>query len=303
MKQIKYMTVGIIILAMVGLSELLGESEIIFPEIAALVTGAWLAEEQPWEVSKGKLVLLMGIASIVGISIVQLPFLLFYKVIIGFIFAGACLLLFRCSLLPIISACILPILMGTESIVYPISVVALCLITVVVQYIFEKNRVRSPRKHIPCNYNIKTELLRWALMTIAIAIVALCSISLNLIYIIAPPLIVTFAELTYKKSSVKVSVKIFILVAVAAVFGALSRLLIVEALHMPKTVAALIATAIVMLAFNVSKKMFPPAGAIALLPFIIPSEVLLLYPIEVISGCGIFIVLAMPLSKIINKGV
>ena len=44
---------------MVGVSELMGEKEIIFPEMAALTIGMWIVDKKVWTVSRLKLVLLM----------------------------------------------------------------------------------------------------------------------------------------------------------------------------------------------------------------------------------------------------
>lgn len=56
---------------MVGVSELMGEKEIIFPEMAALTIGMWIVDKKVWTVSRLKLVLLMSIGAIVGVCIVR----------------------------------------------------------------------------------------------------------------------------------------------------------------------------------------------------------------------------------------
>lgn len=56
---------------MVGVSELMGEKEIIFPEMAALTIGMWIVDKKVWTVSRLKLVLLMSIRAIVGVCIVR----------------------------------------------------------------------------------------------------------------------------------------------------------------------------------------------------------------------------------------
>ena len=60
----RYICALLMILLMVGVSELMGEKEIIFPEMAALTIGMWT-------VSRLKLVLLMSIGAIVGVCIVR----------------------------------------------------------------------------------------------------------------------------------------------------------------------------------------------------------------------------------------
>lgn len=57
--------------AMIGVSELLGEKEIIFPEITALTVGAIAAPKQSWRVSRVRMVLLIAVCSVLGILIVR----------------------------------------------------------------------------------------------------------------------------------------------------------------------------------------------------------------------------------------
>ena len=45
------MTIALVA-AMVGVAELLGEKEIIFPEITALAIGAWIAPQQVWRTNR-----------------------------------------------------------------------------------------------------------------------------------------------------------------------------------------------------------------------------------------------------------
>lgn len=104
---------------MVGVSELMGEKEIIFPEMAALTIGMWIVDKKVWTVSRLKLVLLMSIGAIVGVCIVRYsPFPLIVNLCISFAFSAICLQVSRTTLIPQISACMLPILLGTESWVY-----------------------------------------------------------------------------------------------------------------------------------------------------------------------------------------
>ena len=67
----RYICDLLMILLMVGVSELMGEKEIIFPEMAALTIGMWIVDKKVWTVSRLKLVLLMSIGAIVGVCIVR----------------------------------------------------------------------------------------------------------------------------------------------------------------------------------------------------------------------------------------
>ncbi len=138
MKYKRYFISLVLILAMVSIAEITGEREIIFPEVAALVVGSWVLEKQPWKVSKLGLVCLMTLCSIVGVLIVRYVNLgLTIEVLIGLVFTGLILKLSKTTLVPIISACILPIVLRTETWVYPISVFILTILIVSIKYFIE----------------------------------------------------------------------------------------------------------------------------------------------------------------------
>ena len=138
MKYKRYFISLVLILAMVSIAEITGEREIIFPEVAALVVGSWVLEKQPWKVSKVGLVGLMTLCSIVGVLIVRYVNLgLTMEVLIGLVFTGLILKLSKTTLVPIISACILPIVLRTETWIYPISVFILTILIVSVKYFME----------------------------------------------------------------------------------------------------------------------------------------------------------------------
>lgn len=284
-------------------AELIGNYEIIFPEIAALAAGALVADKQPWEVSRIKMLVLMSVLAFVGYGLsafVDIP--LFFKIIIGFLLCASMLLCTRCTIFPIISACILPVLMHTESLYYPVSVIIMTAIIVFVQWLFEKYKLNIPRKHTPVIYEKKTEFLRWIFLLIALASVAAVATGFNISFIIAPPLIVTLCEFSYTDSKArKKPLTIFFMISLFACMGAFARLVICQTFHLPITFAVFIVTAAVMYISVLLKVIFPPACAVALLPFIINSEMLFVYPLEIIIGSAVFITLSMLFGKFIEK--
>ena len=156
MKYKRYFISLVLILAMVSIAEITGEREIIFPEIAALVVGAWILEKQPWKVSKLGLVCLMTLCSIVGVLIVRYVNLgLTIEVLIGLVFTGLILKLSKTTLVPIISACILPIVLRTETWVYPISVFILTILIVSIKYFIEDYGVSEEVSNLTKEKNIE----------------------------------------------------------------------------------------------------------------------------------------------------
>ena len=83
----------------------------------------------------------------------------------------------------------------------------------------------------------------------------------------------------------------------ASVSGVLSRFLLTEKLGLPLAVSAALSCAVILAAVCRMKLYFPPCGAIATLPFIIPEGALLRFPFEIAAGTLVFIAAAFALSK------
>lgn len=105
----RYFYTLLMILLMVGVAEVLVEREIIFPEMAALTIGMWIVDKRVWQVSRGRMVVLMGLGAVMGVCVARYsPFPLIVNLAMAFAFAALCLSLFRVTLVPLISACMLP---------------------------------------------------------------------------------------------------------------------------------------------------------------------------------------------------
>ena len=144
LKLIRYFFALIMIVLMVGASEWLGEKEILFPEMAALVLGLWVIDKKTWTISRPMLVVLMTACAFFVILLVRYsPLQLLITIAISFAFTSLCLILTRTSLIPITSAAMLPVLLGTDSLVYPLSVFVMSLLVVSGQWLLEKNALRQ----------------------------------------------------------------------------------------------------------------------------------------------------------------
>ena len=135
-KLTRYLISLVMILIMVGLAEWTDEKEILFPEMTALIIGLLIIDKRVWNVKRWQIILLMTLGAAVGICIVRyspLPYVV--NLCAAFAFAGASLLISRATLIPLISACVLPVLLHTESIVYPIAVFSMSVSVVLVQII------------------------------------------------------------------------------------------------------------------------------------------------------------------------
>lgn len=277
--------------AMIIIAELSGEKEIIFPEICALTIGAWISETQPWNCNKRKMFGLVSAAAFFGIFVTKfIPLPLFFQVCICFAFTGLVLTLTRTTLIPIISACILPVYIGSKSWIYSISVSIMALIIITAQWLMEKNHLKPKNEYIPCTFRKRDEFVRWAKMLFVFSIIALIPFKSHQIYFLAPPLIVTFAEFSNPQS--KLADKPFHIIGLmtlSSAIGCVLREVLNVYMHLPLTLCVTLACCMLFFTFDKVKTLFPPAGAILLIPMILNTEYLPLLPLEVCIGATILV--------------
>lgn len=294
-KKVRYLFCVIFIFCMFLVAQVLDDKEVIFPEILALALGAWVSEKQPWKVDRVRMFVLMSISSLVGILVVRyvnLP--LIFRIAIGFCFAGFMLTLFRCTIVPMISACILPMFIGTTSFIYPISVTTMSFVIVVVQFLIERFGLKPETVVESVEMDVKEEFFKWFKMLILLMAICVIPTFTKQLYFVVPPLIVAFVEFSNIKSKVRDNFKkIWIAIVCAGVIGAGCRIILNAQLGMPLWFCGVCATVLLFVVFEILKVGFPPACAIVLLPTILPVDNLYLYPFEVAIGSAVLITVAM----------
>lgn len=282
---------------MVAASELLHDKEIIFPEITAVAIGALAAPKQSWNASRLRLLLTIAAAAVTGVGLVFLPIPLVIKIPLAMLCAAACVTASKTEFLPAVSACVLPVLLGTKSPVYIGSVVVMTSLILLVQLILEKCGLREKNVFIPVQPDKQLFTLRIKQIAAAGMICIIPALT-NEIFFIAPPLIVAFFEMSRPNSKLlERSPQAALLIILASVGGVLSRFLLTEKLGLPLAVSAAVSCAVILTAVCRIKLYFPPCGAIATLPFIIPEGALLRFPFEIAAGSLVFIAAAFALSK------
>jgi len=189
------------VMLMVGIAEWTGEKEIIFPEMAALAVGLWVIDKRVWKVGRWQLIGLMTAGAVAGVCIVRYSTLpLLCNLCLAFAFAACCLLFSRATLIPLISACMLPVLLHTETWIYPSAVFLLSAVLVAGQRLMEKGGLRRETDYVLPGREWKKEIFRWAALLFWVSLVAALSISCGCSYFIIPPLIVTFTEIVNSKA-------------------------------------------------------------------------------------------------------
>ncbi|MCH4192281.1 MAG: hypothetical protein LKF52_08230 [Butyrivibrio sp.] len=279
-------SVMLIIILMVGFSEYFTEKEILFPEIAALSIGYLLSPKRSWKVSGPRMLLLISLCAFLGICIVRfLPGSLWLQITIAF-FIGQMILLFSgTTLAPMISAIVLPVLLQSESLIYPLSAAFLTGMILLVHCLLEYLKLRPHEVFhalpLPCERDLAACLLRTGFVCL------LCRILLphGWSYLIAPPLLVAFTEMSASGSRIrKMPVRTIFLFTFCALDGTLCRAILQLMFGLPLTCAAVVSVLILLFVIHRSRMYLPPAGAIVLLSMLIPAEILPFFPVEVAAG-------------------
>ena len=299
-RSINYLSVCLIIVIMTGASEIFSEKEIIFPEIAALAIGALAAPRQSWQVSRIRMVSLIAVCASLGIVIVRTINLeIWFQMAAAFAICQIIYLYSGTTFAPMISASVLPVLLRTESWIYPISAAILTVMICAVQIMVERVGLRPYESFKPIpkpdRYEIRDALIR----ILCVGAAAAPALLTDCRFCVAPPLLVAFTELSrYQSSARKKPVKVILLITFCAVSGAAVRMILSVKIGLPLTVSALAASVIMLILIHKIRLYLPPAGAMAILPMLLEESELASYPIQVFVGITVLTAAALTLFKI-----
>lgn len=291
----------IITMSMVGIAEILNKGELIFPEIAALCAGAIIAPGKTWNSDKYTSWGLMCFSSLIGIIIVRYAhFPLTIQCIVTFALIVALLLITGSEFYPAISAGVLPVLTHTGSLYYFASVCVFSLLVFVCEFILQKYNLKEQYTVVKKPLT-REKLVRFVCLIIFYAIFACFALAYDEIFLIIPPLIVAFVEMSNKDGKAyKKSFDIWLILSIAGGLGFLLNFMI-NSLGWSHFICTLIVVLVMYIIMYASKLIFPPAGAICLLPYILPAKNIYRYPLEVMIGGAVFIIAARLISKYTDK--
>ena len=279
---------------MVLASELLRTPAILFPEILALLTGMWVMPRMPWRVERMHIPVLMTVCAVWGVILSRwspLP----TAMTVGAACRGAALLLLavRSTLLPVLSACILPILLGEQSWIYPAAVLVMTVLLVLGQMLLERLQLRKPQPAERWNWRRGEEIFRWPIAISTIMALVAVGVTMGVPCVAAPPLAVLLSELSFKESpAAPHSLMIWIVTVCCGIIGTTARWLLCIRLGLPLTVAALAASVLAMALFHLLHRPFPPSAALAFLPLLLPESLIPTYPLQVAIGTTVCLLVA-----------
>ncbi|MCR5392788.1 MAG: hypothetical protein K6E65_05725 [Olsenella sp.] len=286
---------GLFVVAMVGASVLTGSPEVLFPEMTAILCGAWIQPKQAWNVNRPRMLALMTTGAVFGLVMnlafpgIPLPL----RAVIGYAFCALCMNVAGADMTPMLSAAILPMLLGTDSWAYPVSVFVLVALVEAGQVALEHVGLREPIEYHPFRLSTKQALASWARRLGVFALFAVPAYATGNLFLAVPPLLVAYTELTRPDFTLRLRPwSAWAVLALAGVIGTLARDA-VALLGMPSPLVAAFTFAALVLAWNGLRTWMPPAGAVVLLAFLVPWSSPWLYAAEVALGAAVWVAAAL----------
>ncbi len=289
---------------MVLVSELLGEEEMIFPEVAALAVGSFVSFKMSWNVTPIRMFVLMTVSAFAGYGLSAfVPLPLYIKLLAAMLFSLIVLSRSNTTMLPMISAAVLPVLTNVQSILYPVSVLILTAMIIGIRALFVKyglaDKISFDNKKPQDNSGFIRNIWIFAVF----AVVAAAALPAGMTFMLAPPLAVILAEAADPESPVhKAPVRYFLCTVLCTFTGTACRLVFADVLGLPLTIGVLFAAFGAIMLQLLFRKLFPPAAALAVLPFILPQSVIALYPFQAAAGAAIFIGLDVLFAAASKRG-
>lgn len=286
-KMFMRMALSVIMLAfMAGMADYFGEKEVIFPEVAALAVGLWIAPKRIWNIHSIEVPFIMTLSAVTGVLIVRyVAAPLFVQFSLAFAVAALYIMLFRIPLVPALAAMLLPVLLNTRTWNYPLSVALMTTLMAYGAVLMGRFGLKPKLSPVTPRSGITTSNLRHWLSSYLLLLPLLAfAAGSGLIFAIVPPVVIILIELSNPANMFRNRpVALFFAIVGITAIGALSRLVLLEQLQLPYVVALPVAFALALALMVRSKLMFPPLPALAVIPFILPDNYLF-YPLEAALG-------------------
>lgn len=279
-------------------ADVLGEKEVIFPEVAALAVGLWIADKRIWNIRAREVPVLMTISAVLGVlitSYVQVPVLV--QLTLAFFISALLILTMRIPLVPGIAAIMLPVLLHTESWLYPLSVAVMTTVMALGYKLMQDNGLKSKLKAVGTREGLtlnaaRTWLVRYLMLLPLLAIASWK----GWLFAIVPPLVIILIELSNPKNMFRNRpVTLWLTVVAVAVIGTVSRLVLMHTIGLPYVVSVSVSFSLAIMVMRRTGIMFPPVPALAVIPFILP-DTYLYFPLEVAFGGAYAIVVPLGVS-------
>lgn len=285
---------------MAAAADLLGEREVIFPEVAALAVGLWIADKRVWNVRGWQVPLLMTVSAVLGVLITTYAQVhVFWQLTAAFFVSAVLMTAMRIPLIPGIAAILLPVLLHTESWYYPASVCVMTSLMAAGAWLMQRCGLKSPlapvgKNGVAARQAAKTWGSRYLLLLPWLAVAAVE----GWLFAIVPPLVIILIELTNPRNMFRSRpLALWGAVVAVAAIGTLCRLLLLQSLGLPYVAAVSAAFLLAILLIRRAGLMFPPIPALAVIPFILPGSYLW-FPLEAALGGAYAVAVPLIVSRV-----
>ena len=297
-KSCSQLTGSILSVAVIGgmllVSQLLHSKEVIFPEISAICLGALIAPEFAWNTSKLKMIIDITICAVCGYGISAfLPLPVYGKLLVAFIIGNMVLLFSKTGFAPMLSAIILPVILKTDSIIYPVAAVTLTVMIVGIRFALEQSGMKETYPYQPKVIHLSEDGLAFLKRGLIYAVLSFLSVISNCTIALAPPLVVAFTELCNPESKArKYPVNICFIMTVSAFVGEITRQIFCTFYGLPLFVGVMIAVSIIIVVLDTLKVYMPPMLAITTLAYLVKANTIP-YTVQITVGFSLLMLCAL----------
>lgn len=292
------MLISVVALAIMGLGAgMLKDREVIFPEVAALAVGLWVADKRIWNVRGYEIPLLMTLSAVEGVILTRYAMIpLFVQLTVAFALSALSMSLLRIPLIPSIAAILLPVLLHTESWYYPASVALITTVMAIGTKLLQSFGLKEPLTPVSSREGLTVSTAKqWIdryLLLLPLLVIATWH---SWLFAIVPPLVIILIELSNPKNMFRSRpLSLWFTTMAVAIIGTICRMLLLERLSLPYGVSVSTSFLAAFWVMQRTRMMFPPIPALAIIPFILPDSYPL-FPLEVAAGSAYAI--AVPLLK------
>lgn len=295
---------GVFVVVMVALSGILRCPEVLFPETAAILCGAWIQPTQAWNVDRRRMIGLMCAGSVFGLAVnLLLPWPLWLRAPLGYLFCAVAMNVVGADMTPMLSAAILPMVLGTREWAYPVAVTTIVCLVCLGQVKLEQLGLREKIDYHTFRLAPREAFVAWGRRLLVFCVLACPAFATGNAYLAVPPLLVAYTELTRPDMTLRLRPRrTWCTLALAALVGCAARNA-VEYLHAPAWLVAIFAFAALVLVWDRLHVWMPPAGALMLLAFLAPWPGPWTYFVEATIGAAVWVVVAVYLFPGIRPGV
>ncbi len=292
----------LLVTGMTAAAELTENREILFPEIAAIAAGALIAPKLSWQTDAPHLFGSICIGAAAGILIVRfVPLPLWMQLCLAFLLASGLFLVSRTGFAPMISAIVLPVMIQSESVVYPVAAAILTLLILAARRLTEAFGIRAHEAFTPLPAPDRKAALdlfvRWGIGCGILILAVLTGFR----FAAAPPLLVAYTEFWKPTSPAqKHPIRMVLFITVCALIGAGLRMG-AGLLGMPLFPAAGLTMLAVCLLMLHTKLFVPPAAALSVLAYLIPENAVTAYPVMILAGASALTAAAVLHGKVICR--